>query len=126
MGFDFENLRVYREAVSFADEIYNLTKSFPREEIFGIVGQMRRASLSVPLNIAEGSGRSKREFKVYLKRARTSLYECVPLLDLCLRQGFIDAEAHHDYYQRLNELSKRLSALIRSVNPASPSVNREL
>ena len=126
MGFDFEKLKVYQEAVSLADEVYNLTKSFPKEEVFGIVGQLRRASLSVPLNIAEGSGRSKREFRVYLKRARTSLYECVPLLDMCLRQGFIDPETHHYHYERLNTLSKLLSALIRSVNAASPSVNREL
>jgi len=125
MGFDFENLKVYREAVSFADEIYNLTKSFPREEIFGIVGQMRRASLSVPLNIAEGSGRSKREFGVYLKRARTSLYECVPLLDLSLRQGFINAEAHHYHYDKVNSLSRLLSALIKAIKPTGPSVKSE-
>lgn len=115
MGFYFEKLKVYKDSLDFADDIYTRTKDFPKEEVFGIVTQIRRASLSVPLNIAEGSGRSKREFRVYLKRARTSVYECVPLLDLCLRQGFVKAEAHHHYYQRLNELSKLLSALIRSI-----------
>jgi four helix bundle protein len=125
MGFHFEKLKVYKEAVGLADEVYRLTKSFPKEEIFGIVGQLRRASLSVPLNIAEGSGRSRREFKVYLKRARTSLYECVPLLDLSLRQRFIDPETHHYHYERLNTLAMLLSALIKSVSPPSPPVNRE-
>ncbi len=120
MGFEFEKLKVYKEAMAFADDVYNLTRSFPKGELFGIVGQIRRASLSVPLNIAEGSGRSKREFKVYLKRARTSLYECVPLLDLSLRQAFIGAETHHRYYERMNNLSKLLSALINSVEPDSP------
>ncbi|MEE9171695.1 MAG: four helix bundle protein [candidate division NC10 bacterium] len=121
MGFDFEKLKVYKEAISFADEIYVLTKGFPKEEVFGIAAQIRRASLSVPLNIAEGSGRSKREFRVYLKRARTSLYECVPLLELSLRQGFIDPETHHSRYERVNDLSKLLSALIKSVKPDNPS-----
>lgn len=120
MGFDFEKLNVYKEAVSFADEAYTLTKDFSKDEVFGIVGQIRRASLSVPLNIAEGSGRSKREFTVYLKRARTSLYECIPLLELCLRQGFIDPEIHRQHYERVNNLSKLLSALIRSVRPDKP------
>ena len=120
MGFDFEKLNVYKEAVSFADEAYTLTKAFPKDEVFGIVGQIRRASLSVPLNIAEGSGRSKREFTVYLKRARTSLYECIPLLELCLRQGFIDPEIHRQQYEKVNNLSKLLSALIRSVRPDKP------
>ncbi len=117
MGFDFEKLKVYKEAIAFADEVYTLTKAFPREEVFGIVGQLRRASLSVSLNIAEGSGRSKREFRVYLKRARTSLYECVPVFELCLRQGYIDPETHHFHYERVNDLAKLLSALIKSVKP---------
>lgn len=117
MGFDFEKLKVYKDAIVFADEVYTLTKAFPREEVFGIVGQFRRASLSVSLNIAEGSGRSKREFRVYLKRARTSLYECVPVLELCLRQGFIDSETHHYHYERVNNLAKLVSALIKSVKP---------
>jgi four helix bundle protein len=120
MAFDFERLRVYKDAVSFADEVYTLTKSFPKEEVFGIVGQIHRASLSVPLNIAEGSGRSKREFRVYLSRARTSLYECIPLLELCLRQGFVDPETHGYHYERVNHLSKLVSALIKSVRPDKP------
>ena len=124
MGFDFEKLNVYKEAVDFSDEVYSLNMNFSKGVVFWIVVQMRRASLSVSLNIAEGSGRSKREFRVYLKRARASLYECIPLLDLCLRQGFIDPETHHYHYDRVNHLAKLLSALIRSVRPTDPMVNR--
>lgn len=119
MSFDFEKLKVYKDALTFADEVYTLTKGFPKDEVFGVVGQLRRASPSVSLNIAEGSGRSKREFKVYLKRARTSVYECVPVLELCLRQGFIDPETHHHHYRTLNNLSKLLSGLIKSLDPDS-------
>lgn len=119
MSFDFEKLKVYKDAVTFADEVYTLTKGFPKDEVFGIVGQLRRATLSVSQNIAEGSGRSKREFKVYLKRARTSVYEYVPVLEVCLRQGFIDSETHHYHYRTLNNLSKLLSGLIKSLDPDS-------
>ncbi|MGH7352473.1 MAG: four helix bundle protein, partial [Candidatus Methylomirabilales bacterium] len=70
MAFDFEKLDVYQEALSFADSVYELSTQFPRDEIYGITGQLRRAAVSVALNIAEGSGKSKKELIHYLKMAR--------------------------------------------------------
>ncbi len=65
-SFDFENLRVYQKALDFVDVVYKITKAFPVEEKFGLTDQIRRAAVSVALNIAEGSGGSKPEFKQYM------------------------------------------------------------
>lgn len=115
MPFDFERLEVYKKAVNFANDVYNLTKKFPKDEQFGITNQLRRAAVSISLNIAEGSGRSKREFKHYLLISRTSVQECVPLLRISFLQGYIINEEVNNYYKKCEELSKMLCGLINSL-----------
>lgn len=115
MGFNFEKLEVYQESLILANELYELTKKVPKDEVFGLTGQLRRAATSVSLNIAEGSGRSTREFGFYVKRARTSLYECVPLLEISRRQNYIDAAEQEYLYGKLNGLARMLSGLINSL-----------
>ena len=61
--FDFEKLKVYQKALDYVDFVYEITRRFPNTEIFSLSDQFKRASLSIPLNIAEGSGGSKVEFK---------------------------------------------------------------
>ncbi len=118
MAFDFEKLDVYQEALSFADSVYELSTQFPRDEIYGITGQLRRAAVSVALNIAEGSGKSKKEFIHYLKMARASIHECVPLLTIADRQGYLDQGGLGVFYGRCESLSKMLSKLINSLRRA--------
>lgn len=115
MAFDFEKLDVYQEAISFAHSVYKLLAQFPRDEVYGLTGQLRRAAVSVSLNIAEGSGRSKKEFIHYLRMARTSVYECVPLLTIAHRQGYLDQKSFAGFYRRCESLSKMLSKLITSL-----------
>jgi four helix bundle protein len=115
MPFNFEKLEVYKKAVDFANKIYNLTKKFPKEEIFGITNQLRRAAISVSLNIAEGSGRSKKEFRHFLIMARTSVQECIPLLEISSMQNYITKDEKLEYYNRCEELSKMLCGLINSL-----------
>ena len=115
MAFDFEKLKVYQESLDFVDAIYGLTHGFPRAELMGLTGQIRRAAVSIPLNVAEGSGRSKKEFANYLGRARASVYECVSLLEIARRQKLIEAEEHGIFYRRCENLSKMLSGLVRSL-----------
>lgn len=115
MGFDFEKLDVYQEALNFADSVYELSAKFPREEVHGLTGQLRRAAVSVAVNIAEGSGRSKKEFARYLRMARTSVWECVPLLTVAQRQAYIDPNGFGVFYGRCESLSRMLSKLINSL-----------
>ena len=116
MPFDFEKLEVYIKAIDFANSVYNLTKKYPKDEQFGIVSQIRRAAVSVSLNIAEGSGRSKKEFKHFILMSRTSACECVPLLKISFLQNYIDLEELNSFYSRCEELSKMLSGLFNSIS----------
>jgi len=116
MAFNFEKLEVYQEAVEFANELYSLTKKFPPEEVFGLTTQLRRAGVSVALNIAEGSGRLKKEFRQFLRVARTSIYECIAILQVSLKQKYLSTEEYEQFYARGDQLVKRINALIRSIS----------
>lgn len=115
MSFDFEKLEVYRKAVTFANDVYDVSKRFPKEELFGITNQFRRAAISISLNIAEGSGRSKKEFKHFITIARTSVQECIPILEISILQNYISKEEKLKYYNRCEDLSKMLCGLINSL-----------
>jgi len=115
MPFDFEKLEVYKKAIDFANKVYSLTKKYPKDELFGIVSQIRRAAISISLNLAEGSGRSKREFKHYIIISRTSVQECIPLLKVSFLQGYITNNELDNFYKRCEELSKMLCGLFNSL-----------
>jgi four helix bundle protein len=113
--FSFENLKVYRDALVFSKDVYKLTKIFPRDEIFGLTSQLRRAASSVALNIAEGSGLTKSEFNNFLRRTRGSLYECIPILEIALESEYISKEEYQKTYQICNSLAKSISALMKTM-----------
>jgi len=114
--FNFENLVVYQEALEFAVRVYIITKTFPKEELFGIVSQLRRASVSISSNIAEGSSRTKKQFIHFLNIALGSVYECVPLIEISKRQGFIDQGYFDALNADLHKISAKISALKRSLS----------
>ncbi len=88
--FNFENLKVWQNSIQFSKNIYVLTKTFPKNEIYGLTSQIRRASISIPLNIAEGKGRyHKKEFIQFLYLARGSLYEVITCLKLAQELKYI-------------------------------------
>ena len=117
MGFMFENLEVYKRAVDLAEKISGLTESFPPKGHSHLIDQLRRASLSISLNIAEGNGRwHVKERKNFFWIARGSVFECVPLLELCKRKGLITDENCGDLKQELESLAKMLSALIKGAD----------
>lgn len=113
---NFEKLEVYQQAVVLALDIYKITKIFPKDELFGIVSQVRRAVVSISLNIAEGSSRSKKEFSHFLNMARGSCYELVPLLKISLELGYVANGEYQKLYERVDNLAKRINALKNSVN----------
>ena len=116
MSFNFENLDVYNKALVFVNSVYSLTRAFPKDEMFGLTSQLRRAVISVPSNISEGSSRSKKDFSRFIDIARGSVFECVTLLQVSLKQGYINQKNFIDLKNELTDLSKMLSGLKRSIN----------
>ena len=117
MVFMFEKLEVYQRAVNFAERITVLTKSFPAQGHYHLVDQLRRASLSISLNIAEGNGRwHVKDRKNFWWIARGSVFECVPLLELCKREKLITEDTWADLKAELEVLSKMLTALIKGTD----------
>ncbi len=113
--FNFENLRVYQDALAFSKQIYKATKKFPKDELFALTSQIRRAATSISLNIAEGSSLTKSEFKNFLRRARGSTYECVTILHLASDNGYISEKEQKKMYEDCQKLAKSISALINSM-----------
>jgi four helix bundle protein len=115
MPFAFEKLLVYQKAVDFSDRICELSGNFPRGFYF-LTDQINRAALSISTNIAEGNGRfttpDKRNF---FGIARGSVQECVPLLELARRRGFVQQAEHDALKGNLEEISRMLSGLINSL-----------
>ncbi|OGP59150.1 MAG: hypothetical protein A2V67_07575 [Deltaproteobacteria bacterium RBG_13_61_14] len=113
--FTFEKLEVYQKAIAFADSIYDATKTFPKEERFGLISQLRRSSISIAANIAEGAGRqSKSDQKHFYTISRGSLYECIPFLELANRKCFLQSENHQKILSKAHELARLFNGLIRS------------
>ena len=113
---NFEKLNVYQDSVALAIDIYRLTKNFPKDELFGLVSQLRRAAVSISLNIAEGSSRSRKEFCHFLDIARGSSYELVPLLKISLELGHVKESEYDQFYGTIDNLVRRINALKKSVN----------
>ena len=111
MGFKFEKLKVWQEAVKFASEIYKVTKEFPKTEQFGLTSQFNRAAVSISLNIAEGEGRrSNNDFSRFIQIAIGSLNEVVTLLYITLEQNHINKSEFDALYKRCESISKQLHA----------------
>ncbi|MBU4338308.1 four helix bundle protein [Patescibacteria group bacterium] len=90
MAKSYENLKIWQESLEIAILIYSVTKKFPKDEIFGIVSQIRRAVISISSNIAEGSGRTTRkEFSRFIDIAIGSLNETENLLIISLKLSYL-------------------------------------
>lgn len=113
--FNFEKLDVYNKANEFVNGIYMLTRKYPKEETFGLVSQLRKAAVSIPMNIAEGSSRSKKDFTRFVDMAKGSIFECVSILEISQKQNYIDKEKFKDLKSNLVEISKMLSGLKMSL-----------
>jgi len=114
--FGFEKLDVWQKSVDLADKVYRLTRDFPDYEKFGLANQMRRATVSVSSNIAEGSGReSKKDFARLLQIAYGSVMEVVSQLHIAQRQEFIPKADARKLYQDCEEIARMISGLKRSL-----------
>ena len=104
----FETLKVYKEAHLFVIEIYKVTKNFPRHELFGLISQIRRASVSVVANIVEGNSRNhKKEFIQFLYIANGSMVEVEYYLELAYSLGYL-IKKEYDQLEGQREKAARL------------------
>lgn len=116
MPFKFEKLEIWKLAIDLADDIHNLTRSFPKEEMFSLTSQMKRAVDSISLNIAEGStGQSDAEQLRFLGYCQRSALEVVNCLYLALRRKYISQQEFDKYYSELERLSIKIQAFKKSL-----------
>ncbi|MBU1728318.1 four helix bundle protein [Patescibacteria group bacterium] len=113
--FNFEDLKVYQKALDYIDYVYTITSKFPKSEIFGLVSQFQRAAQSIALNIGEGSGGSKAEFRQFIRIARRSICECIVCTDIALRRKYINNTESEQSRDMASELSRMLSGLLKSL-----------
>ena len=112
----YQDLDVWRDGIGLVRDVYLLTHSWPSDERFGLVSQVRRAAVSVPSNIAEGWGRHKKgEFDQFLRYARGSLFEVDTQLLIAVEVGIAHARDIDALRERVDVLSRRLGALRRSL-----------
>ena len=115
-NFYYRRLDVYKNAKSLSHEVCKLTKTFPTEERFGLCDQLRRAAMSIPINIAEGFGRfSAKEKAHFLQIAFGSLNEVMCELELSYDEDYIDKEQFDNMETIILSVKKQLATLHRSV-----------
>lgn len=123
----YTELDVWKEARILTNEIYAMTKSFPKEELFGLVSQMRRCSISIPSNIAEGCGRQHPKDSIRLFFiARGSLYELETQLYIGFDQGYIDQNSLNLCLDKIQTTRKLLNGFVRYYETLieKPKLNR--
>jgi four helix bundle protein len=109
----YKNLEAWKKSMQLVKEIYLLTKTFPKEELYALTSQTKRAAVSVPCNIAEGSGRNyKKDTVPFLHISRGSLYEVETLLNIAVMVEIISEERFTPVSQLIEECLKILNGLI--------------
>lgn len=116
---DFKELKVWQKAYALSLAVYEKSRSFPKEEVYGLTSQLRRAAISVGANIAEGCGRrSDGEFIRFLQIARGSIAEMEHHLLLARDLRFLTSEAHQDLEKKVIEVQRMLTSLVTSIEEA--------
>lgn len=111
---DYVDLDVWKKSRSLVNEIYNLTKKFPKEELFGLVSQMRRSAISVVSNIAEGIGRKfSKETIHFLYISRDSLYELETQLYISYDQVFCSKEDLDFLLEKISDCKRLINGFIK-------------
>ncbi len=115
MGFKFERLEVWKMAIDFANAMFDIADALPQRYQFSLGEQLRRAALSIPTNIAEGSGRDRPKESGYFYRiSKGSTYECVSLLVMTGKRGHLEREAYQKHRATADELAAMLTGLVRA------------
>jgi four helix bundle protein len=117
---DFRDLKVWGKAHELVRTVYAGTRDFPREEVYGLTGQMRRSAVSIAGNIAEGCGRrTEGEMARFLEIAAGSASELEYYILLAADLGFLDGAAHESLHSRVVEVKRMLTSLRRKLRADS-------
>ena len=109
----FKDLRIWQEGIKLVKDIYKVTKDFPKEEVYSLSAQMRRAAISVPSNIAEGFRRQyKKEFRQFLNISLGSLAELETQLVIAGELGYLKNGVYSSFEKQTNRLSGMIYTLI--------------
>ena len=120
MGESYRDLIAWRKGMDLVTEIYRATQLFPRNEIYGLISQLRRAAVSVPSNIAEGQAHfSQKEFHRFLSHARGSLVEIETQLMIAESLGDLPTPQSNTLLEKTAELGRILNGLIASTRSAA-------
>lgn len=114
---EYKKLIVWGKSIDFCTDIYRVTRSFPSKEDFGITSQLRRASVSIPSNIAEGSKRSTdKDFRSFLRIAHGSGAEIETQLLIAYKLNYLDKKKYIELGDSLDQIMKMLGGLIKKLN----------
>jgi len=120
MSGTYTDLQVWQAAMDLAEDVYRITKNFPKEETYGLTIQVRRAAVSAPSNIAEGKGRSSdKELAQFLCHSRGSLFEIETQINLARRLGYLDAQQVDTVLRNTARVGQLLNGLLRAFRPPS-------
>ena len=116
MGRSYKDLVAWQKSMSLVTEVYRATAAFPKDELFGITSQLRRAAVSIPSNIAEGQGRlSEKEFRYFLGQARGSLMEVETQLQIAENLGSLQKKLASELLASCAEVGRILNGLLSTV-----------
>lgn len=106
------DLIAWQKAMELVTAIYKVTREFPKDELYGLTTQLRRAAVSVPSNLAEGHGRnSRKEFHQFIGQARGSLVEAETQLEIARNLGYLDQATADDLLTKANEVGRLINGL---------------
>jgi len=112
----YRDLLVWQKSMSLVPQIYQMTKTFPKEESYGLVSQIRRCAVSIPSNIAEGYGRrSTDDYLRFLQIAISSLYELQTQIEIALNLGYLSKSNFEKAYESSREVERMLSSLTKRI-----------
>jgi len=111
---NFRDLEAWQVSMAFVDDVYSITLSFPKVELYGLAGQLRRAAVSIPSNIAEGQARGGRAGLNHLSIALGSLAETETQIEIALRRGYLSATRMNNLRPRIESCRRLLYGLRRA------------
>lgn len=114
---NFKELRIWQDSIDLVEDIYRKTKELPKNEEFGLISQMRRCAVSIPSNIAEGSGReSDKDFRRFLGISLSSSFELETQLIIANRVGYLEKEVLDHTLEKLSKLQKMIFVFRKKIN----------